>query len=373
MRILLANAYSALNAGDGLLVRRAVDLVHEAWPEEDLDLVVAASHPESFAADPGLLAIHPIRGRRPIVVAVAGLSAFAAPTAGRHGLSDAFRESLSRSDLVVSVGGGYLRQPTLRGGVASMAVHGAQLRAIARSSKPWVLLPQSIGPLVGRPGEAVRSALAAARTVWVRDDRSLAEVGGGARVRRAPDMALLAMADGLPTPAAGTAPVGVVIRPLDHPRDYEDRLGRMLADLPTVEGLVQSSHSANDDRPFTRGFGLSTRRSLREALGSDLRHRPAAVVSVRLHGALESILAGVPAVHLGYERKAWGAYGDVGLGAFLHAARGFDPRAVSRQALDLADDPSPFWAALSTGTGRLADARAEVLASVRDAVEGGPR
>jgi len=373
VKILLANAYSTLNAGDGLLVRRAVELMHAAWPDTDLDLVVAASHPESFADEPGLVAVHPIRGGQQIIVAAAGLSAFAAPTLAGRGLSETFRDALERCDLVVSVGGGYLRQPTFRGGVASVAIHGAQLRAIAASGKPWVLLPQSIGPLVGRPGQTIRSALSAARTVWVRDDRSLTEVGGDARVRRAPDMALLAMADGLPTPAAGTAPVGVVIRPLDHPRDYEARLGSMLAQLPTAEGLIQSSHSGNDDQPFTRGLGLSTRRSLKQALHAELQHRPTAVVSVRLHGALESILAGVPAVHLGYERKAWGAYGDVGLEQFLHPARDFDPGLVSRQAQALAEDPSTFWASLARSADRLFIARDEVLASIRDAVDGGRR
>jgi polysaccharide pyruvyl transferase WcaK-like protein len=70
---------------------------------------------------------------------------------------------------------------------------------------------------------------------------------------------------------------------------------------------------------------------------------PGVVVSTRLHGAVQSLLAGVPAVHLGYERKSWSAYEDLGLSDYVHNARSFDPAAVAAQALALVPDPSAFW------------------------------
>ena len=71
------------------------------------------------------------------------------------------------------------------------------------------------------------------------------------------------------------------------------------------------------------------------------------VVSVRLHGALQAVLAGVPAVHLGYERKSWGAYEDLGLGEYVHDARRFDPASVAAQVRALQADPTPFWSAVA--------------------------
>ena len=67
------------------------------------------------------------------------------------------------------------------------------------------------------------------------------------------------------------------------------------------------------------------------------------MISVRLHGAIASLIAGRPAVHLAYERKGWGAYEDLGLGDYVHDARRFDPDLVADQVDRLARDPSAFW------------------------------
>jgi polysaccharide pyruvyl transferase WcaK-like protein len=43
------------------------------------------------------------------------------------------------------------------------------------------------------------------------------------------------------------------------------------------------------------------------------KYQPDLVISVRLHGAIESLLSGVPAYHISYERKGFGAYQDMGV------------------------------------------------------------
>jgi len=71
-------------------------------------------------------------------------------------------------------------------------------------------------------------------------------------------------------------------------------------------------------------------------------------VSVRLHGAIAALLAGIPAIHLAYERKGWGAYEDLGLREYVHDARTFDPALVARQAEELSVNPAPLWALLNS-------------------------
>ncbi|MCA0178214.1 MAG: hypothetical protein LCH77_01170 [Actinobacteria bacterium] len=91
MKVALLHCYSATNAGDGLLVIEAIDLIREAFPDAKID--VSAQHPDTFE-DLG-----------PGVVVLDG--GFSPRGPGRDWLRMLRR--LDEYDLVVGVGGGYLR------------------------------------------------------------------------------------------------------------------------------------------------------------------------------------------------------------------------------------------------------------------------
>ena len=89
MRILLLHAYSAHNRGDGLLVDESVALIRSVF--DDVELEVVASDPDSFS----YLGV-PVYNAKP----------------GRRGWSREYLRvlrNLDSYDLLVGVGGGYLR------------------------------------------------------------------------------------------------------------------------------------------------------------------------------------------------------------------------------------------------------------------------
>ncbi|WDD90447.1 polysaccharide pyruvyl transferase family protein (plasmid) [Burkholderia sp. FERM BP-3421] len=402
--VVLLHAYSRRNSGDGLLVDLSVELLREAFGDGVRTTIVAAD-PDSFAdaGDPlgaPVLAQHGV-ARRLAAVARAWLSS-RGPAALAPVLADA--------DLIVGVGGGYLRARTLTEALRLEAGHLLQLRAARASGKPAVYLPQSIGPArAGLPfmsrawRKHVTSLLDACAVVFVRDDRSLAMLGGNRNTRRAPDLAVLAFGMRLPGPAVApgadvpgavapgadvpgavapgadapgaVAPVrhiALVLR--DAPRwsraqrtRYRRALDRLIARLESRSRItlaVQSTGRGNDDAAFYRRLGVARPLpSLRQVLADD---PPDFVVSVRLHGALESILAGVPAFHLSYERKGFGAYADLGLDDWVVNAADFDADAVAdhlyapRAALR-------FWEAATSRADALRVERARLVAALRDA------
>ncbi|MNM92043.1 hypothetical protein D3C81_1043620 [compost metagenome] len=74
---------------------------------------------------------------------------------------------------------------------------------------------------------------------------------------------------------------------------------------------VQSAVRGNDDGAFYRELGISE--DLLSLKATIAKYQPDLVISVRLHGAIESLLSGVPAYHISYERKGFGAYQDMGV------------------------------------------------------------
>lgn len=74
---------------------------------------------------------------------------------------------------------------------------------------------------------------------------------------------------------------------------------------------VQSAVRGNDDGAFYRELGITE--DLLPLKATLAKYQPDLVISVRLHGAIESLLSGVPAYHISYERKGFGAYQDMGV------------------------------------------------------------
>ncbi len=366
MKVVLTHAYSATNSGDGLLVREAVGLVQSAFPGSELTLL--ALDPSSFEVSSFDRVMHPITGYnlRPGRATVLAGGLLALVTRVRNGaVSGALREA----DLVVAVGGGYLRAKNPVEAIKMLAVHGPQLQY---AGTPMVYLPQSIGPLRFGSSALIRSRLEHAAAVYLRDDRSLSLMRSNGKTRRAPDMALL----GLPaawnpaTTAASGGPVGLVARALpgtgSQQDAYRQRLREILSIIPGTELLVQAHARGNDDVEFYK-TALSARgpfRTLREATMSGAESRPSVVISVRLHGALEAIRSGVPSVHLSYERKGWGAFSDLALEPYVHNVYDFDPETVATQANTLRSAPEGYWAAVASATARLTHSRDALVSAL---------
>lgn len=363
--IAVVHAYSRVNAGDGLLVDLTMQRLARAGVTPDRVTVVALD-PASFADLPHVVKLGTAgrRADRETATAVlTGLGAAGGAYAGRRGFGAA-AHTLGSAEAFVSVGGGYLRAGNRVNAVGTAINHLPPLIAAARSHRPSIYLPQSIGPLGSRVGARVRHYLAGIDEVHVRDDRSVAELGGLGNVQRTPDLAVLDVAEELtssiaPREVSGT-PV-VVARALGNAETYAGRLHALAGRLDGVAWGVQAEGSvAKSDRTFYDDLGVTPDGRVADLLAGSC----GPVVSVRLHGALQSIMSGVPAVHLGYERKSWGAYEDLGLDRWVHSARNFDPDVVAAQVRELQADPGEFWDAIGKRSAYLQDRSAALDESI---------
>jgi len=157
-----------------------------------------------------------------------------------------------------------------------------------------------------------------------------------------------------------------VARGLKQEQPYMDKLRRIAQDVEPTKWYVQSRARGNDDAQFYSERRISDSGNLRDILSSG--DRPAVVLSVRLHGALESILNGVPAVHLSYERKGFGAYADLGIPDYCHNSYSFDADTVVEQVKSLRADPTDYWRAVDAQLAPLSEARLSLIAAIRNLV-----
>lgn len=340
--ILLLHAYSRNNSGDGLLVDLSLRLI-EKVAEPGEELVVVASDSASFGDLHQVVQVPAtdrcLGGR--IQGTVDALRAVApklvpAPLGSMDRLA-------GKARLVLGVGGGYLRAGHLIEATKTALTHLPQLAAAARAKAPSVYLPQSIGPLRGPVGTALRRQLEGVDHVFVRDDTTLSELGEALNVERFPDLAVLAVGETPPKHGADSSgPVVIVARELRQANTYEASLRQLGRAFPDAIWAVQSEGRRNNDPAFYAALGLTgATRSLKEVVRSE---PTGVIISVRLHGAIESILAGWPAVHLSYERKGQGAYADLRLSPFVHDARRIDTDLVVDQVHALRADTSAYWA-----------------------------
>lgn len=365
MKILITHAYSSTNAGDGLLVTETLRLCQEAFPRAELTVV--ALDPDSFDLKHDVF--HPITGSRFSANSAATVRAALVNLALRRRVaSPRFYEEVRNADLVVAVGGGYLRGGTPIELAKTVIAHFGQLPG--PTATPAIYLSQSVGPFSGLAGRVVRSRLSTASLVMLRDDRSI-EALSLANATRMPDLALLS-GHVLPSQEPRDTPdIGLVGRSLPGRRGatYAHRFTQLMRRV-NGELLLQAAARGNDDREFYRSLEGSPKagRSLLDAVTDG--PKPSVVISVRLHGALQAIRAGIPAIHLSYERKGWGAYEDLGVKPFVHNAYDFDVDAVARQAEGLSRDPSTYWDDISARRPYLAQARQATLSHIRSAALG---
>ncbi|MGN5734285.1 polysaccharide pyruvyl transferase family protein [Arthrobacter psychrochitiniphilus] len=304
MRALILHAYSASNLGDGLLVRETIELVKESVGA-DVQLTVLASHPETFADLP-----------------VTVLNS--APT--KLGFSWKYLSALwniGSYDVVVAVGGGYLRAGTRIEAVKSGIIHGPQLLAAAFGTRRAIYLSQSVGPARFGTKFLLTSLLSRQHAVWLRDDRSL-EQFPLANTERVPDLAILGMKrtllpfdDAKKTILSVRFIRGVLTKPILALREL----------LGDIDSYVQSSVASNNDVPAVSALNPHTVLSVKELM--DKPESARVVVAVRLHAALMAIAAGHFVIHLAYERKGFGAFQDLGIPEFVFNVNDFDANAVA--------------------------------------------
>lgn len=313
MKILMLHGYSATNAGDGLLVRESLDLLSHAFP--GATFTVTALHPATFAdIDAQVINARPTWRGFP------------------KELHEVLR-SIDDFDLVVGVGGGYLRAGHVMETIKAVGAHGLQLRAASRRTGPVVYLPQSIGPLRWSTLRPARRYLSAIDDLHLRDDISMGELRL-ANARRTPDLALLSHRW---RDRVGSA---VVPRPVLSVRALRGRLPSGLQALANVlrpfDGYVQSTGGGNDDIAAVAQIAPDAVLSRGDLLGDRIERR--VVIAVRLHAALMALQSGHWVIHLAYERKGFGAFDDLGLSSHVHNVNSFDPVAIADQVQQLLHD-----------------------------------
>lgn len=348
VRIAVLHAYSAENAGDGLLVGETLRLLEEALGA--CEFTVVASDPDSFDLPEATLV-----GSKPT------LRGFPKNYLGLLRRLDEF-------DLVVGVGGGYQRGGHLSELLKYAIVHGPQLVSAARSGTPSVYMPQSIGPFAGWVGRIVASLLRSIDRVYVRDDRSIVEVSSAFPVRSS-DLALLSVDwNWEPKKQYERVPVVTVRRVRGS---IPEPVLELAKGLGTYDGYVQSTVGGNDDRSAVAS--LKPRRLVERAdllnPGGPLR----VVVAMRLHAALMAMQAGHVVVHLAYERKGFGAFADLGVESYVHSAFRFDVDRVAdqvRQLVSSADARSEYRQRVEAASFGAKVRRAELVADIRELVAG---
>lgn len=357
-KVVILDAYRRDNAGDGLLVDETARLVREALPGARVSLV--SMDPSSFSEfSTGL---HPIGGASKGTT-FGGLIARAVTRRAHPDVAKA----VLQADVAVAVGGGYIRAENVTAGLKSFLSHMVQAPVRSTAGTPFIYLPQSIGPLPARFVPFGVRRLRRAELVCVRDDRSLAELSSrGVPASRFPDLAILSMADTPITPrtsSAGSKPVLVARALRGNDKKYRASLQR-LRELVDFDIAVQSSGAGNNDPSFYRSMGwAASAPRLLDLIESSTP--PSAVVSVRLHGSLQSILAGVPSVHLSYERKGWGAYDDLGIADYVHHAWQFDPYRVADQVQAVIADAESYWMQVNRRTVEFGEMRRSLVAAIR--------
>lgn len=309
MKILILHAYSSENAGDGLLVEETMNVLIESV-DDAIEFTILASYPDTFSE----LNATVLRSR---------------PTS--RGYSSKYLQelrALGGYDLVVGVGGGYLRAGHFTESVKMALVHGPQLLAAAVTRVPTIYMPQSIGPNRGIFGKLMKAAVGNIGIVYVRDDRSVHELDLP-NVARIADLAILTGSRvDMPQTEVEGRPV-LSIRPIrGHVPPPVSELAALLGDF---DGYSQSDTAGNSDSDAMRSLQPNSMLSRRDFMNPTATALPRVVVAVRLHAALMAMRAGHFVIHLAYERKGFGAFEDMGLDEFVHNVNRFEPERVVRQ------------------------------------------
>ncbi len=347
MNVLIVNAYSAGNRGDGMIVSQMVRL----FGERGCSVRVMSDDP----ADGGRYGVERVEPLAPVWPDDRGGPS--KPTIVRRAVRDLLRPGgrahFDWADVCVSAGGGYLYDDGSRTARLNLFRRLLPLRAARRAGVPVVLFSQSVGPFRSRlwaslvARELRRSRLVIAREpVSVEvcrrmgvdpalcDDVAFAlEPEAAAEARAAPDAIgvtvmnglpgvdtaghrryLTALADGLEAAlGGGRRPVVVISQVAAHRSDDDTAVGRELTARLDAGGLDTTFVDLGDssDAALSGFYG-----------GLEL------VVASRLHSGILALCAGTPIVGLGYLPKTRGVLERFGLDDWVLPADGLDGAAL---------------------------------------------
>jgi colanic acid/amylovoran biosynthesis protein len=308
MKFLITNTVP-LNGGDEALLHATVESLQARWPHSQIAVLCKD--------------VEQARPRFPGLTLESDLE-FVKSSSQRDRVSNLYREA----DLVLSAPGGFLNDyyplaPRLRGFEVAIAL-----------GKPLVLLAQSIGPFWKEESvRRIREVLNRVSLVTVRDAASqqhLVDCGvAGTKVRETADAAFLwrHLAPGLHHQKTGpvrSIALSFRIWPLGDQLEIQKTLGKarqlcrhLLADpnrslvfLSTCQGVA----GYVDDSLLAVQIVEALPHEFRERCRVDrARYNPRelmrlygqcdAFIGMRLHGCILSMLAGTPALGLGYEQK----------------------------------------------------------------------
>jgi colanic acid/amylovoran biosynthesis protein len=355
VNVLIVNAYSARNRGDGMIVSQMVRL----FRARGCEVKVMSDDPR----DGDRYDVERLEPLAPIWPGENGGPSKPAIIARMGGdlVRPGQRQAFRWADVCVSAGGGYLYDDGSRTARLNAARRLLPLRAARRLGVPVVLFSQSIGPFRSALWRSiVGRELRHSRRVIVREELSLAVARGMGLSPELCDDVAFALEPGEPpagAPEVRPGTIGVTamsslpgVDEAGHRRYLEELQAGLIeavgaAGRPVAVISQVSAHAGDDDV----GVGTELCRRLVEAglsagfvdLGdagdeevSAFYGRLDLVVASRLHSGILALCAGTPIVALSYLPKTDGVLARLGLDRWVLPAAGLraDPLAATLRA-----------------------------------------
>lgn len=373
MKVLIQNGYSTKNSGDGLLVDLTAELVTEALGP--CEIILIANDPDSFE-DYKTIPCKSASRKLPerLFYSIRNvLKLIKYKITSKINIPE-YDSIINDSSLIISVGGGYMRGKSCLETLKVTINNLTQLITASERNLPTIYLSQSVGPFLFKTME--RSFIKSAGKInryYVRDDRSKELMAGTNNVKRTPDLAVLKLCSSFDKvnfeKISGKKTYLVVRHITTNSSKYDKYINNIRSlynSIESIEIVIQSEGRGNNDRSFAEKiFGLKNLRTLKEAL----EFERGLVISVRLHGSLETMLNGCPSIHLSYERKGFGAYEDLGLQDFLFNALDFEVDQVIEKVTEINNNSDVFYGKLKQSTDKLLKYRNEIVDEIKAAVE----
>lgn len=363
MRVVIVNAFERGNRGDAALLSAMIEQTRQAYPNAGIGICGfedPAKAPEfdgvpnlgSIRRYAGEESVNPVRRHSRKLVAiflVAALSiglgrllARAARTLLPKEVAAEFT-AIAEADVVISLGGGYLRGGADLPSDVSVAFLLLPLWIAGRFRVPVVSAPQSYGPFPTRFQRfLVRRVLSRNSVVSAREDISrqlLAEQGIPDRiVRRDVDSAFAFTCRSdrdwraeFGIPAADKVLLVTARRylPQDEQAAYESAMAEAVAHALREDGVhvvlapqVTCAYHEDDDRIVQRRIAaLTPHPRLRSVEDDTISHHDVMalysaadyMLGTRFHSVIFSLLAHVPCIAVSYERKGRGIMRDLDL------------------------------------------------------------
>lgn len=363
MRVMIVNYFTRENRGDAALLSVLIEQIREAFPEAELGCFGfedPARHPE-FDAVPNFGSIRRYVGEQSVgpvrrhsrklyplllwALLSAGLGRALLRVAPRLLPGEVAAEftALARADLVVSVGGGYLRGSADLPADVSVGLLLLPLWIAQRFGVPVVFGPESYGPFPTRfQRTAARRVLGRATVVSAREDISLgllADEGVPERVARRDVDSAFAFTGraerpwraelGIPEHARLVLVTARAYLPAAQQRAYEAALAGCLARVlaepdahVVLAPQVTSTYHEDDDRIVQRRIeALVADPRLHSVQDPEVSHHEIMslyaaadlMIGTRFHSVIFSLVAHVPVIAISYERKGRGIMRDLGL------------------------------------------------------------